>query len=158
MRPSSLSFVAISNQSSPTTCGITEGHGDCNSQNLKMQFESTCHCESGFPPHCENKIRYTREDFPGSSVVKNPPANRGIWLLVQEGPTCLGVTKSEHHSYQSALKGPGIIATEPVHLELLLSNKRDGMGREVGGGFGMGNTCKYMVDSCQCMAKTTTIS
>ena len=29
--------------------------------------------------------------------------------------------------------------------------------REVGGGIGMGNTCKSMADSCQCMAKTTTI-
>ena len=35
--------------------------------------------------------------------------------------------------------------------------QRDGMGREVGGGIGMGNTCKSMADSCQCMAKTTTI-
>ena len=34
---------------------------------------------------------------------------------------------------------------------------RDQMGREVGGGIGMGNTCKYMDDSFQCMAKTTTI-
>ena len=34
--------------------------------------------------------------------------------------------------------------------------QRDGMGREVGGGFRMGNTCKSMVDSYQCMAKTTT--
>ena len=34
---------------------------------------------------------------------------------------------------------------------------RDGMGRELGGGFRMGNTCKSMADSCQCMAKTTTI-
>ena len=31
--------------------------------------------------------------------------------------------------------------------------QRDGMEREVGGG----NTCKSMADSCQCMAKTTTI-
>ena len=31
------------------------------------------------------------------------------------------------------------------------------MGREVGGEFRMGNTCKSMADSCQCMAKTTTI-
>ena len=30
---------------------------------------------------------------------------------------------------------------------------RDGVGREVGGGIGMGNTCKSMADSCQCMAK-----
>ena len=34
---------------------------------------------------------------------------------------------------------------------------RDGMGRDVGGGFRMGNTCKPMADSYQCMAKTTTI-
>jgi len=34
---------------------------------------------------------------------------------------------------------------------------RDGMGREVGGGFRMGDTCTPMADSCQCMAKTTTI-
>ena len=27
------------------------------------------------------------------------------------------------------------------------------MGRDVGGGIGMGNTCKSMADSCQCMAK-----
>ena len=33
----------------------------------------------------------------------------------------------------------------------------DGMGRVVGGGFRIGNTCRSMADSCQCMAKTTTI-
>ena len=31
--------------------------------------------------------------------------------------------------------------------------QRDGMGREVGGGFRMGNTGTPMVDSCWCMAK-----
>ena len=35
--------------------------------------------------------------------------------------------------------------------------QRDCVEREVGGGIGMGNTCKSMADSCQCMAKTTTI-
>ena len=34
---------------------------------------------------------------------------------------------------------------------------KDGMGREVGGDFGMGNTCTLMADKCKCMAKTTTI-
>ena len=34
---------------------------------------------------------------------------------------------------------------------------RDGVEREVGGGIGMGNTCKSMANSCQCMAKTTTM-
>ena len=35
--------------------------------------------------------------------------------------------------------------------------QRDQVEREVGVGIGMGNTCKSMADSCQCMAKTTTI-
>ena len=32
---------------------------------------------------------------------------------------------------------------------------RDGMGREVGAGFRMGNPCTPKADSCQCMAKPT---
>ena len=35
--------------------------------------------------------------------------------------------------------------------------QRDRVEREVGGGTGMGNTCKSLADSCQCMTKTTTI-
>ena len=35
--------------------------------------------------------------------------------------------------------------------------QRDLVEREVEGGIGMGNTCKSMADSCQCMTKTTTI-
>ena len=35
--------------------------------------------------------------------------------------------------------------------------QRDRVEREVGGGIGMGNTCKAMADSCQHMTKTTTI-
>ena len=35
--------------------------------------------------------------------------------------------------------------------------QRDRVEREVGGGIGMGNTCKSMVDSCQCMTKPITM-
>ena len=35
--------------------------------------------------------------------------------------------------------------------------QRDQVEREMGGGIGMGNTCKSMADTCQCMTKTTTI-
>ena len=35
--------------------------------------------------------------------------------------------------------------------------QRDRVEREVGGGIGMGNICKSMADSCQCMTKTTAI-
>ena len=31
--------------------------------------------------------------------------------------------------------------------------QRDDMGREMGGGFRIGNSCTPMADSCQCMAK-----
>ena len=35
--------------------------------------------------------------------------------------------------------------------------QRNQVEREVGGVIGMGNTCKSMTDSCQCMTKPTTI-
>ena len=35
--------------------------------------------------------------------------------------------------------------------------QRDGVGREVGGGFRMGNTCTPVADSCECMVKATTV-
>jgi len=35
--------------------------------------------------------------------------------------------------------------------------QRDGMGREVGGVFRIGNICIPMADSSQCMSKTTTV-
>ena len=35
--------------------------------------------------------------------------------------------------------------------------QRNQVEREVGGGIRMGNICKSMADSCQCMTKTTTI-
>ena len=35
--------------------------------------------------------------------------------------------------------------------------QRNRVERDVGGGIGMGNTCKSMDDSCQCVAKTTAI-
>ena len=36
-------------------------------------------------------------------------------------------------------------------------SQRDQVEREVGGEIGMGNTCKSMADSCQCMTKPITI-
>ena len=37
------------------------------------------------------------------------------------------------------------------------TGKTQRVEREVGGGIGMGNTCKSMADSCQCMRKPTKI-
>jgi len=36
-------------------------------------------------------------------------------------------------------------------------NPEEWMGREVEEGFRMGDTCTLTADSCECMAKTTTI-
>ena len=38
-----------------------------------------------------------------------------------------------------------------------VKTKRNQVERELGWGIGMGNTCNSMADSCQCMAKPTTI-
>ena len=43
------------------------------------------------------------------------------------------------------------------NINLFILTQRDRVEREVGVGIGMGNTCKSMADSCQCMTKTTMI-
>ena len=43
----------------------------------------------------------------------------------------------------------------PVHWDD--PEGRDGLGTKVGEGFRMEDTCTPMADSCQCMAKTTTV-
>ena len=51
------------------------------------------------------------------------------------------------HIYMRSVELLGIL-----WVEIKMKDKR-----EVGGGFRMGNTGKSTADSCQCMAKTTTI-
>ena len=36
-------------------------------------------------------------------------------------------------------------------------DQKDGLGKEVGGGFRIGSTCTPMADSCQCMANDTPV-
>ena len=55
------------------------------------------------------------------------------------------------------ITSPGWMHERGTQVWCTGKTQRDGMEREVGGGIGMGNTCKSMADSCQCMAKTTTI-
>ena len=54
------------------------------------------------------------------------------------------------------------ILSSPVQVRCMIQGaqgwctgmtQKEGMGREVGEGFRMGNTCTPMADSCQCMAK-----
>ena len=55
------------------------------------------------------------------------------------------------------ITSPGWMHETSAHGWCTGKTQRDGMGREAGGGIAMGNTYTSMADSCQCMAKTTTI-
>ena len=56
--------------------------------------------------------------------------------------------------YVKQITSPGYTVLRASALGM---TSRDGMGKEVGGGFRMGDTCTPMADSYQCMAKTTTV-
>ena len=55
------------------------------------------------------------------------------------------------------ITSPGWILETSARAWCTGKTQRDGVKRAVGGGIGMGNTCKSMADSYQCMAKTTTV-
>ena len=58
-------------------------------------------------------------------------------------------------SYAKRITSPGSMHDTGCSGLVHWDDQRDGMRREVGGGFRMGNTCTPMADSCQCMAKKT---
>ena len=60
-------------------------------------------------------------------------------------------------SYVKQIASPGSMHETSAQGRGTGMTLRDGMGREVGGRFRMGNTCTPMADSCECMVKTTTI-
>ena len=55
------------------------------------------------------------------------------------------------------ITSPGWMHETSAHTWCTGKTQRDRAEREVGGGIGLGNICKTMADSCQCMTKTTTI-
>ena len=55
------------------------------------------------------------------------------------------------------ITSPGWICETSARGWFTGKTQRDRVERKVGAGIGIGNTCKSMADSCQCMAKTTTI-
>ena len=60
-------------------------------------------------------------------------------------------------SYVKQIASPGSMHETGCQGSCTGMTLRDGMGRVVGGGFRMGNTCTPVADSCECMAKPTTI-
>ena len=55
------------------------------------------------------------------------------------------------------ITSPGVMHETSAQARCTGKTQRDRVEREVGMGIGMGNTCKSMADSCQCMTKPTTI-
>ena len=55
------------------------------------------------------------------------------------------------------ITSPGWMRETRALAQCTGKTQRDRVEREEGGGIGMGNTCKSMADSCQCMTKPTTI-
>ena len=55
------------------------------------------------------------------------------------------------------ITSPGWMHERSAQAWCIGKTQRDRVEREVEGGIRMGNTCKSMADSCQCMTKTTTI-
>ena len=55
------------------------------------------------------------------------------------------------------ITSPGCMHETSARTRCTGKTQRDWVEREVGGGIGMGNTCKSMANSCHCMTKTTTI-
>ena len=60
-------------------------------------------------------------------------------------------------SVMKQITSPGWMHETSVLAWCTGKTQRDWVEREVGGGIGIGNTCKSMADSCQCVTKPTTI-
>ena len=55
------------------------------------------------------------------------------------------------------ITNPGWVHETSAQGWCTVKTQRDRVERELGGGIGMGNTCKSMADLCQCIIKTTTV-
>ena len=83
-----------------------------------------------------------------------------LWDSVGEGEGGMFRENSIETSILSRVKqiaSPGWMHETSAQGWCTGKSQWDQAEREVGGGIGMGNTCKSMADSCQYMAKTTTI-
>ena len=83
-----------------------------------------------------------------------------LWDSVGEGEGGMFRENSIKTSILSRVKqitSPGWMHEKGAQGLCTGKTQRDGMGWEVGEEIGLGHTCKSMADSCQCMAKTTTI-
>ena len=80
------------------------------------------------------------------------------WLDLLAVQGTLKSLRQHHNSKASILQSTTFLIVQLSHPYMTtVKTQRNQVKREVGGGIGMGNTCKSMADSCPCMTKTTTI-
>ena len=87
------------------------------------------------------------------------PRHFGILIFVGEGEGGMFRENSSETCILCRVKritGPGWMHGRSARARWTGKTQSDRVKREVGG-IRMGNTCKTMADSCQCMTKTTTI-
>ena len=60
-------------------------------------------------------------------------------------------------SRMEQISSPGCMHETSARTWCTGKTQRDRVERKVGGGIRMGNTCKFMADSCQSMTETTAI-
>ena len=83
-----------------------------------------------------------------------------LWDSVGEGEGGMFQENSIETCILSRVKqitSPGWMCETSARTWCTGKNQRDRAEREVGGGIRMGNTCKSMADSFQCMIKPTTM-
>ena len=79
-----------------------------------------------------------------------------LWEKARVG--CFERTASKRGlSIVKQITSPGWMHETSAQVWCTGKTQRDWVEREVGEGIGMGNTCKSMADSCQCMIKPTTV-
>ena len=71
-----------------------------------------------------------------------------FWTLWGRGMIWENGIKTYIISYKKRISSPGSRRIQEAWGWCTGMTQRDGMGREVGGGFRMGNTCTPVVDAC----------
>ena len=101
---------------------------------------------------------WTRSPAVQAGCLPSEPPGRFYWGDVRNNSSqCYSSIETSILSRVKQTTSPGWMHEIGAQGWCTGKTQRDGIGREAGGGIGMGNTCKSMADSCQCIAKTTTI-
>ena len=106
----------------------------------------------------EKNIGRTLDDKDQSKILYDPPPT--VIDSVGEGE---GGMLSENSietsilSREKQITSPGWMHETSARAWCTGKTQREQVEREVGRGIGMGNTCEFMADSCQCMTRPTTI-